>query len=150
MARIRGNGAPRRSDNNPRGQETRITVRCPNRACAMVYYVAGRYAGKKARCAECGTPTRIPGERSESRTRSWNEPPAVPARRAAGGGASRTDRRGEVRVGCIGRGQAGKTALFRVLSDSLVGDFLPSGLHLDAGDPREVARMIHDAQAAQH
>ena len=148
MARIRGNGAPRRSDDDPR--ETRITVRCPNRACGMVYYVEGRYAGRKARCAECGTPTRIPGVRSESRTRARHELPAGSARRPAGRReGAKADRRGEVRIGCIGRGQAGKTALFRVLSDSLVGDFLPSGLHLDAGDPREVARMIHEAQAAQ-
>jgi hypothetical protein len=140
MARIRGNGAPRRS-NGARDSDAHIMVRCPNRACAMVYYVAGRYAGKKARCAECGTPTRIPGVRTESRTRTRNElPPA--AKRVV-------DRRGDVRVGCIGRGQAGKTALFQVLSDSLVGDFLPSGLHLDAGDPREVARLIHEAQTAQ-
>jgi hypothetical protein len=141
MARMRGNGAPRRSDDNPRGSERHITVRCPNRTCAMVYYVAAQYAGKKARCAECGTPTRIPGGRSQGRTRSRNELPAESARRA--------DRRGDVRIGCIGRGHAGKTALLQVLSDSLVGDFLPSGLHLDAGDPREVARMIHEAQAAQ-
>jgi hypothetical protein len=58
------------------------------------------------------------------------------------------DRR-EVRIGAIGRGHAGKTALFQVLGESLVGDFLPSGLHLDAGDPREVARMIREAEAAQ-
>ena len=56
--------------------------------------------------------------------------------------------RREVRIGCIGRGHAGKTALFQVLGDSLVGDFLPSGLHLDASDPREVARMIRESEAA--
>jgi hypothetical protein len=55
----------------------------------------------------------------------------------------------EIRIGCIGRGHAGKTALFQVLSDCLVGDFLPSGLHLDAADPREVARMIREADEAQ-
>jgi len=57
--------------------------------------------------------------------------------------------RREVRIGCIGRGHAGKTALFQVLGDSLVGDFLPSGLHLDASDPREVARMIRESEEAQ-
>jgi hypothetical protein len=36
-----------------------------------------------------------------------------------------------------------------VLGESLVGDFLPSGLHLDASDPREVARMIRESEDAQ-
>ena len=49
----------------------------------------------------------------------------------------------------IGRGQAGKTALFPALGENLVGDFLPSGLHLDAADPRDVARMIHEAEEAR-
>jgi hypothetical protein len=55
----------------------------------------------------------------------------------------------EVRVGCIGRGQAGKTALFHALGESLVGDFLASGLHVDAADPREVAQMIREAEETQ-
>jgi hypothetical protein len=55
----------------------------------------------------------------------------------------------EVRIGCVGRGHAGKTALFHALGESLVGDFLPSGLHLDAADPREVARMIREAEETQ-
>jgi hypothetical protein len=54
-----------------------------------------------------------------------------------------------VRVGSIGRGHAGKTALFHALGECLVGDFLPSGLHLDAADPREVAKMIREAEQAQ-
>ena len=122
----------------------------------MIYNVAGQYAGKKARCAECGTLTRIPGVRSESRVRSRNEPPpratAPPAAKRTTSqrpAASARDRRGEIRIGCIGRGHAGKTALFQVLSECLVGDFLPSGLHLDASDPREVARMIREAEEAQ-
>src|SRR5262249_42831708 len=52
-------------------------------------------------------------------------------------------------VGCIGRGHAGKTALLRTLGEGPVGDFFPSGLHADAGDPREVARMIREAEEAQ-
>jgi len=56
----------------------------------------------------------------------------------------------EVRAGCIGRGRAGKTALFRSLSEGPVGDFFPSGLHVDAGDPREVAQMIREAEETQH
>jgi hypothetical protein len=55
----------------------------------------------------------------------------------------------EVRIGCIGRGHAGKTALFHALGESLVGDYLPSGLYLDAADPREVARAIHEAEATR-
>jgi hypothetical protein len=55
----------------------------------------------------------------------------------------------EVQVGCIGRGHAGKTALLRALSEGPVGDFFPSGLHVDGGDPREVARMIREAEEAQ-
>jgi hypothetical protein len=55
----------------------------------------------------------------------------------------------EVRVGCIGRGHAGKTALLRTLGEGPVGDFFPSGLHVDAGDPREVAQMIREAEQTQ-
>src|SRR3954451_25299822 len=55
----------------------------------------------------------------------------------------------EVRAGCIGRGRAGKTALFRSLSEGPIGDFFPSGLHVDAGDPREVAQMIREAEETQ-
>jgi hypothetical protein len=55
----------------------------------------------------------------------------------------------EVRIGCIGRGHAGKTAMFQALGESLVGDYLPSGLHLDSSDPREVARMIREAEESQ-
>ena len=55
----------------------------------------------------------------------------------------------EVRAGCIGRGHAGKTALFRALAEGPVGDFFPSGLHVDAGDPREVARLIREAEETQ-
>jgi hypothetical protein len=55
----------------------------------------------------------------------------------------------EVHVGCIGRGNAGKTALLRALSEGPVGDFFPSGLHVDARDPREVAKMIREAEEAE-
>src|SRR5262249_26485312 len=51
--------------------------------------------------------------------------------------------------GCIGRGHAGKTALLRALSEGPVGDFFPSGLHVDAGDPREVAQMIRETEQTQ-
>jgi len=39
--------------------------------------------------------------------------------------------------------------MFHALGEGLVGDFLPSGLHIDAGDPREVARMIREAEETQ-
>ena len=54
-----------------------------------------------------------------------------------------------VRIGCIGRGNAGKTALFRGLGDGPIGDFLPSGLHVVAGDPREVVQMIRESEQTQ-
>jgi hypothetical protein len=59
------------------------------------------------------------------------------------------DELSEIRVGCIGRGFAGKTALLRTLSEGPVGDFFPSGLHVDARDPRGVAQMIREAEQAQ-
>lgn len=52
----------------------------------------------------------------------------------------------EIRTGCIGRGHAGKTALFRAMSEGPIGDYFPSGLHVDVGDPREAARMIREAE----
>jgi len=55
----------------------------------------------------------------------------------------------EVRAGCIGRGHAGKTALFRAMSEGPVGDFFPSGLHVDVADPKEVARMIRESEETQ-
>src|SRR5262249_18720115 len=55
----------------------------------------------------------------------------------------------EVRVGCIGRGHAGKTALLRALGEGPGGDFFPPGLHVDARAPREVAEMIREAEQTQ-
>jgi hypothetical protein len=74
---------------------------------------------------------------------------AAAAREKAQRGADRLVKVPEVRIGCIGRGHAGKTALFHALAETFVGDFLPSGLHLDAADPREVARMIREAEEAR-
>ncbi len=51
-----------------------------------------------------------------------------------------------VRAGVIGRGYAGKTALFRALAQGPLSEYLPSGLHLDVGDPRQVARLIREAE----
>jgi hypothetical protein len=128
-----------------------IRVQCPNPACRRVHVVDRRLARRKGRCP-CGTLIPIPAVGAS--------PPAA-APRAKGERGRATVLRGqtperkapaeheptpltEVRIGCIGRGQAGKTVLFRCLAEHLVGDFFPSGLHADAGDPREVARMIHE------
>jgi hypothetical protein len=114
-------------------------VRCPNPDCETLYTVPAEFAGKRARCTECGARTLIPAPRR----------PAKPAEHVAEEPVPQRPTVPEVRVGCIGRGHAGKTALFHALSDTLLGDYLPSGLHLDASDPREVARMIHEVQEAQ-
>jgi hypothetical protein len=144
MAPVREGSSRSRGEGPSSGkEEPRITVRCPNLNCGAVFRIRVRHAGKRARCAECGTRTIIPLPRP-----SVSEQTPRPQRRSQSAATPRsaTDRR-EVRIGCIGRGHAGKTALFQVLGESLVGDFLPSGLHLDASDPREVARMIRDSEA---
>ncbi|HVK08334.1 MAG TPA: hypothetical protein VM597_06105 [Gemmataceae bacterium] len=107
----------------------RITVRCPNPRCRTEYHVPAAAAGRRARCAACGTKTMIPRIVAA---------PANGRARATGP---------EIRIGSIGRGHAGKTALFQVMSEGLVGEALPSGLHLDAADPRDVARMIRETEA---
>jgi hypothetical protein len=154
MARARSNGASRpgggarRQDGRGRGhggdEADVIKLKCPNPDCGRVYSVPARYAGKRARCTECGASTFIPRPSAAA-------PDPVPASRTRRREESETaDETGvrEVRVGCVGRGHAGKTALFHALGESLVGEFLPSGLHLDAADPREVARMIREAEEA--
>ncbi|HKB02463.1 MAG TPA: hypothetical protein VKD90_09595 [Gemmataceae bacterium] len=131
-------GSPGGSRSRNGAEQMVVTVRCPNEGCGKVYTVPARYAGRRAECAHCGTRTIIPAAAG-----------MAPARRTKGSGNGRARSAGyEVRVGCIGRGHAGKTALFQVLGDSLVGEFLQSGLHLDAADPREVARMIREAEEA--
>jgi hypothetical protein len=146
MARIRGSSS--RTDDA-------ITVRCPNRDCGVVYTVPARYAGKRARCGECGTRTLIPAARARAPVTASDDTPAPQPRARVRSAATakvkakQPDAGPEVRIGCIGRGHAGKTALFQVLGDSLVGDYLPSGLHLDAADPREVARMIRESEDAR-
>ena len=124
-------------------EEGLIRVRCPNPDCETVYTVSARYAGKRARCMECGSRTLIPSPKVAVRSSSRTEP-RRPAKAKAP--ARRTAQLPQIRIGSIGRGHAGKTALFHALDDSLVGDYLPSGLHLDAADPREVARMIREAE----
>jgi hypothetical protein len=149
MARVPGSS--RAAGDRPANgsEEARITVRCPNQSCGAVYHIRARHAGRRALCTECGTRTLIPQPRvSVSEHTPRPQPRSKPAAKAKPPARPATDQR-EVRIGCIGRGHAGKTALFQVLGDSLVGDFLPSGLHLDASDPREVARMIRESENAQ-
>jgi hypothetical protein len=153
MNRFRGNGSSH-NGHGPDPGEPSVTVRCPNADCGKVYTVHRRYAGKKGKCLDCGAKITVP-----------NAPP--PVGRHGPNGIGRHDGttgvttsqdefvladagvRG-VNVGCIGRGHAGKTALFHALGEGLVGDFLPSGLHVDANDPREVARMIREAEETLH
>jgi hypothetical protein len=131
--------------------EAQIRVRCPNPACETDYTVPVRYAGKRARCTECGARTLIPTPTTAVRSRPRDEPsPAKSTRPGREEGPSPAKAEfPEVRIGSIGRGHAGKTALFHALDDSLVGDYLTSGLHLDAADPREVARMIREGDESQ-
>jgi hypothetical protein len=129
--------------------ENQMRVRCPNPDCEVVYTVSTALAGKRARCGACGERTLIPSPRSVSVSTPPPPQPAKTAKQAPDPPTTRTITIPEVRTGCIGRGHAGKTALFHALSDSLIGDYLPSGLHLDAADPREVARMIREAEDSQ-
>jgi hypothetical protein len=164
------NGNSRQADDQaggatPRNEEgaaqvPAIKVRCPNPACGKVHAVKKRWAGKTGTCPDCGTPISVPNAAAPP---PGDLPSRVPGqqreksgRRAAdvdGGAQPRQElpRRPraevrEVRAGCIGRGHAGKTALFSALGEGPVGDFFPSGLHVDVGDPREVARMMREAE----
>jgi hypothetical protein len=171
MAGSRNGGLPRPAGDRDRHQTSRtaddapahpdaarhaLKVQCPNPACGKVYAIEDRFAGKKASCPACGTMIPIPTTSGDR-----GRPGPVGARKHKGstapdGGAKERPREEaaqaedtkvrEVRAGCIGRGFAGKTALFRALADGPGGDFLPSGLHVDAADPREVARMIREAE----
>jgi hypothetical protein len=122
------------------GDGAQFTVRCPS--CGTTYHVPITYAGKRAQCTHCGARATLPAPAPVKR---------AAARLAKSRAAAPDDADGApvVRIGAIGRGHAGKTALFQALGDGLVGDYLPSGLHLDAADPREVARMIKEAEEAQ-
>jgi hypothetical protein len=139
-------------------REAVIHVRCPNPACRKSYTIRSSLAGKNGRCP-CGAVFAIPRAGAPRAARPTTLAPSQPRqapRRAAGAGLLREEAAAreredvtEVHAGCIGRGQAGKTALLRTLSEALAGDFFPSGLHADAGDPREVARMIREAEEAE-
>jgi hypothetical protein len=142
-----------------------IPVQCPNPACAKHHVVPASWAGKKGKCS-CGTHILIP-DGPASVTQPVHTPAPAPPKEEPATPHSHTDHTDgktahpeerahhdaaavkQVRVGCIGRGHAGKTALFRALSETLVGEFLPSGVHVDAGDPREVAQIIREAAETQ-
>ena len=132
-----GRGDPR--------HESRYAVRT---GLQTVYHVRVRHAGRRARLRRVRDANADPGGARVGVETTLPRPSARAVARSRESDAARRGRR-EVRIGCIGRGHAGKTALFQVLGDSLVGDYLPSGLHLDAADPREVARMIREAEDAQ-
>jgi hypothetical protein len=148
---MKGSGEDRSS--RPEDDETHnapIRVQCPNPACGKTYTMPSSYAGKDGRCI-CGTVFRIRNAtRPPSGDHAWPAPGQDREAVAAGEEDPRaTTEVAEVRIGCIGRGQAGKTALLRTLGEGPVGDFFPSGLHVDAGDPRQVAQMIREAEQTQ-
>lgn len=127
--------------------ESQIEVSCPH--CRTEYIVPASRAGKRAHCSECGERFVISASTGQGHR---VEPAGQPKSRVKSGAnhAPENAARGfEVRIGCIGRGHAGKTALFQSLGESLLGDFLPSGLQLDASDPREVAQMIREGEESQ-
>jgi hypothetical protein len=148
-------GAEGGSDDPP-SRPTRVT--CPNPDCAMELTVPDRAAGKESTCPGCGA-TVSPGSYCAAAAVPLPAPHVPSTPRRSGRAASERNPQEiqpgvarsipTVRTGCIGRGNAGKTALFRALSDGPVGDFLPSGLHVDAGDPREVARLIRESEQTQ-
>src|SRR2546430_1050773 len=133
MPRARSNGPSRPSGargTEGRGDESdeaQIRGRCPNPDCEMLYDVPAEDAGKRGRCAPGGTRTQIPALTAPPRPRPAAVPrPTKPTGRAREEAPARAAVSiPEVRIGSIGRGHAGKTALFHALDDSLVGDYLP-------------------------
>src|SRR5262249_26302056 len=123
-----------------------ITVQCPNPSCGRTYTIRSSCAGKSGRC-KCGTLCPIP----RAGAARGGTLPSPAGGEPAGDDASLRPKEDviEVRVSCIGRGHAGKTALLRTLAEGPLGEFFPSGLHVDAGDPREVARMIREAEQTE-
>lgn len=137
------------------------TVKCSNPDCRLDLAVPAGSVGENSTCPGCGG-TVHPGGNGMATgmsPRVPNQPGVANApNRAGGGGPERVRQEAPsrsvstlpiVRTGCIGRGNAGKSALFRALSEGPIGDFLPSGLSVDAGDPREVAQMIRESERTQ-
>jgi hypothetical protein len=134
------------------------TTKCPNPACGVDLIVTAESVGKKRACPSCGA--NLVCSKGNGVHAAKSAPAAVqPYDLGAAASATKHVRHEApserantlpiVRTGCIGRGNAGKTALIRALSDGPIGDFLPSGLHVDAGDPREVAQMIRESEQTQ-
>src|SRR2546423_100024 len=118
MARTRGSG-PSRDGNRPAPRprkaaapaadpDAQFTVRCPH--CGTTYHVPLRYAGKPARCSHCGAHATLPEAPPVRRTTPTR---TTKRTRAAAGNGDAAERGPEVRIGAIGRGHAGKTALFQ-------------------------------------
>ena len=134
------------------------TVKCSNPKCGLELTVPAELLGKKSTCPHCGTMI-YTGDNGVSadiaapmpdRSIALHRPaPSTTVQGQHAAPLQRINTLPVVRTGCIGRGNAGKTAIFRALSDGPVGDFLPSGLNVDAGDPREVARMIRESEETQ-
>jgi hypothetical protein len=155
-------GTDATASENGGAHPTSIRVQCPNPACGKIHIVPHSYANKNGRC-KCGTVLHVPSAGTprpgDLAPPVWEQPREGGARGATAEGTERVPREEvalrkgaeviEVHVGCIGRGNAGKTALLRALSEGPVGDFFPSGLHVDARDPREVAKMIREAEEAE-
>src|SRR6516162_6693845 len=85
-----------------------ITVQCPNPACGRTYTIRSSCAGKSGRCA-CGTLFPIPRGGVARGDKLPSPAPGEPAGDQVG--LRPEEDVSEVRVGCIGRGHAGKTAL---------------------------------------
>src|SRR4051794_34272502 len=109
-----------------------IKVQCPNPACGKTYTVKNGSAGKKGECPDCEaviSVPNVPASRAGGRTSPGQRREEGGSRPAGVAGAARreqvTPREGpgvrEVRTGCIGRGNAGKTALLLALGEGTVG-----------------------------
>ena len=134
-----------------------LTVKCPSPACGLDLTVPSNLVAKRCTCPACGE-TIYPGSNGipASAVPVIDQPNLPSARHRVvetsaqiephEGSLNSLETLTTVRTGCIGRGNAGKTALFRAFSDGTIGDFLPSGLVVDAGDPREVAQMIRESE----
>lgn len=122
-----------------------FTVKCPNPTCGLDLTVSGDVIAKGSTCPGCGESIH-PGPngiRNSDQPAGEVSTETTPHSEAS---TNRVETLTTVRTGCIGRGNAGKTALFRAFADGRIGDFLPSGLVVDAGDPREVAQMIRESE----
>src|SRR5262245_60835658 len=122
-----GHTAPKADPPAPENGATRpasISVRCPNPGCGKIYTIRSACAGKTGRC-QCGAVFPIPNAGTLPADEPAPQAPGQPRKAVAREEAAPREEEDmtEVRVGCIGRGHAGKTALFRTLGEGPVGDF---------------------------